>query len=288
MGRGLGIIIAAWAVLTASSAFAQPAVPPKSPFNDWAAIVVAGDWRAHNGQPTEAFDNARRDVAATLIGMGFKPENLTQLSTRPELYADTRPERVTGKNLLAGLKGAADRTRGGCLIYYTSHGNTDGVVLDVNGRMFMVSPAQMAMLLDEACPGKPAIVFISACYSGVFIPRLEGRQRMVMTAARNDRSSFGCGTGDRYPFFDDCFLDSVGKTRTFPALAPAIQACVATKEKALGLAPASEPQVSIGPDLRMTLAMTPFAKGATAIRAPDSAAPAQASVQPRLSGHGLQ
>jgi hypothetical protein len=91
---------------------------------------------------------------------------------------------------------------------------------------------------------------------------------MVMTAARKDRSSFGCSTDDKYPFFDDCFLQSVGKTRTFPALAPAIQACVAAKETALGLGPPSEPQVSIGADLRLSLSMMPFPKDARGVQAP--------------------
>lgn len=270
MGRGLGIIVAALALLIAAPAFAQsqPPQPPKSPFNDWAAIVVAGDWRAHDGSPTEAFDNARRDVAAALVGMGFKPENMLQFSTRPERYPDTRPERLAPKELMAGLKGAADRTTGGCLIYYTSHGNPDGVVMDVKGEIYMIAPRHMGLLLDQACPGKPAIVFISACFSGVFIPQLEGSDRMVMTAARKDRSSFGCSTDDKYPFFDDCFLQSVGKTRTFPGLPPAIQACVAAKEKALGLGPPSEPQASIGADLRMKLSMMPFPTTARAQAGP--------------------
>lgn len=266
MERGLGIIVAALALLIAAPALAQtqPAQPPKSPFNDWAAVVVAGDWRAHDGGPTEAFDNARRDVSAALVGMGFRPENMVQLSTRPERYPDTRPGRLGGKALIDGLKGASGRTGGGCLIYYTSHGNPDGVVMDVKGDIYMIAPKHMEMLLGETCPGKPAIVFISACFSGVFVPWLEGPDRMVMTAARNDRSSFGCSTDDKYPFFDDCFLQAVSKTRTFPGLPPVIQACVAAREGAMGLGPPSEPQASIGASLRLKLSLMPFPTGATA------------------------
>jgi hypothetical protein len=40
-------------------------------FANWAAVVVAGDWHAHSGGPTQAFDNARRDVSATLLDFGF-------------------------------------------------------------------------------------------------------------------------------------------------------------------------------------------------------------------------
>lgn len=270
MKRGLGVILGLVAALFATVAFAQaaPQKPPKSPFNDWSAIVVAGDWRAHDGNPTEAFDNARRDVAATLVSLGVKPENIAQFSTRPDRYTDTSPQRLTAQSMIDALKASTDRTKGGCIVYYTSHGNPQGVVLDVMRKMYMFSPGEMSVLLDEACPGRPAIVFISACFSGVFVPYLQGGQRMVVTAARPDRSSFGCSTDDKYPFFDDCFLQSVGKTRNFPALAPAIQACVAKKETDLGLEPPSEPQVSIGPELRMSLSMMPFPSGAKGAGAP--------------------
>src|SRR5215218_3326091 len=59
-----------------------------SPFADWAVVVVAGDWHAHNGGPSEAFDNARRDVSQALEHAGFQPANLRQFSVRPERYRD--------------------------------------------------------------------------------------------------------------------------------------------------------------------------------------------------------
>jgi hypothetical protein len=46
--------------------------------------------------------------------------------------------------------------------------------------------------------------------------------------------------------------------RNFPALPPAVQACVASRETELGLSPASEPQSTISPDLRMNLSLMPF------------------------------
>lgn len=270
MKRGLGIILGFVAAMFATAAFSQtaPQRAPKSPFNDWSAVVVSGDWRAHDGNPTEAFDNARRDVAATLIGLGVKPENITQLSTQPERYKDTTPLRLTAQTMIDSLKSSVARTKGGCIVYYTSHGNPQGVALDVMRKLYVFSPGDMGHMVDEACEGRPAIVFISACFSGVFVPYLQGPQRMVVTAARSDRSSFGCGTGDKYPFFDDCFLQSVEKTRNFPALAPAIQACVSRKETELGLRPPSEPQVFIGPELRMLLSMMPFPSGAKGVQQP--------------------
>lgn len=266
MHRGLLAIIGLLAFCIAGPAYAANA--PASPFNNWASIVVAGDWRAHDGGPTEAFDNARRDVAATLVGLGFRPEAMTQLSTRPERYADTRPTRLTAQTMLDTLKAATARAPAGCLVYYTSHGSPQGAVADDNGQMKLLAPSDMAALLDAACPNRPTIVIISACFSGVFIPWLEGPQRMVITAARKDRSSFGCSSEDKYPFFDACFLESVGTVRNFPALAPAIQACVARRETQMQLSPPSEPQVAIDGTLRLRLGMMPFPPGAQGVQSP--------------------
>jgi hypothetical protein len=266
--RGLLAIIGLLAFCLAGPVSAANA--PASPFNDWASIVVAGDWRAHDGGPTEAFDNARRDVAATLVALGFSPEAMTQFSSRPERYADTAPERLTAQSMVDALKAATATAPAGCLVYYTSHGTPQGAVLDVMGRPYMFSPSEMAALLDEACPDRPTIVIVSACFSGVFVPWLAGPQRMVMTAARPDRSSFGCSSEDRYPFFDACFLESVGAVRNFTALAPAIQGCVTRREAQMQLSPPSEPQVAIDGALRLRLGMMPFPAGARGVQTPPS------------------
>jgi len=264
MGRWLSIVVGLLAVLSAPAV--ALAETPKSAFNDWTAIVVAGDWRAHSGGPTEAFDNARRDVAATLGGLGFRPENIVQFSTRPDLYPDTSPRRTTGPAMREALTAGADRATGGCLVYYTSHGGPPGVVLDVEGEMTLFNPSMMANLVNTACPNRPTIVVISACFSGIFVPALQSDQRLILTAARPDRSSFGCSESDRYPFFDDCFLQSIGDSRSFAALGPAIRTCVSRKETELGLAPPSEPQTWTGPGLLPTLPLMAFPQGAKAIQ----------------------
>ncbi|MGH1557142.1 C13 family peptidase [Caulobacter segnis] len=59
------------------------------------------------------------------------------------------------------------------------------------------------------------MVVISACFSGVFIPPLQKSDRLVLTAARPDRASFGCGEDDKYPYFDDCFLSTLPDAHDF-------------------------------------------------------------------------
>jgi hypothetical protein len=96
-------------------------------------------------------------------------------------------------------------------------------------------------------------VVISACFSGVFVPALASANRMVLTAARPDRSSFGCGESDKYPYFDECFLSSIPQASTFPGLGLAVQRCVATRELKEGMKPPSEPQLFIGGALKPLL-----------------------------------
>jgi hypothetical protein len=253
-------VMAAMAGLLALALAPAANAASASPFDNWAAVVIAGDWHAHSGGPTEAFDNARRDVAARLTMMGFEPGNIRQFSTRPDRYPDTHPARTDLEPIFDTLTQLAQKAPAGCLIYYTSHGGPPGVVMDEDGKQMIVPPGVMAELVNQACPNRPTVVVISACFSGVFIPALEKNDRMILTAARPDRSSFGCSESDKYPFFDDCFLRSSSHAHDFAALGSAVQACVAQRESETGAAPASEPQVWIGPELKPILPLYAFPK----------------------------
>jgi hypothetical protein len=213
------------------------------------AVVVAGDHHGAGGGPTEAFDNARRDVAEQLIGMGFSPQNLRQFSTRPERYKAARPLKSDPLAIFEEMQRLAGGARGGCLIYFTSHGAPQGVLVGDG----VIRPDILDAMLDRTCGERPTVVVISACFSGVFVPALAQPNRMVLTAARPDRTSFGCGESNRYPYFDECFLDGAPKARTFPALAAGVRTCVAAREKAEKVSPPSEPQLYIGASLRPTL-----------------------------------
>jgi hypothetical protein len=79
----LGLLLAARRARRRPQTLARADTPS---FANWAAVVVAGDWHAHSGGPTEAFDNARRDVSATLVDFGFSREAVRQYSVRPKRY----------------------------------------------------------------------------------------------------------------------------------------------------------------------------------------------------------
>src|ERR1051326_1303322 len=71
-GRWLWLVVGAVvivALLILGSAYVRA-----GSYSDWAVAVVAGDWRDHEGRPSEIFDNARRDVSSALAGIGVRSE----------------------------------------------------------------------------------------------------------------------------------------------------------------------------------------------------------------------
>src|SRR6266567_4459824 len=61
----------------------------------------------------------------------------------------------------------------------------------------------LAMSLQVAAK----VVVISACYSGVFIPRLANPDLLVITAADADHPSFGCRDKVKWTYFGDAFFN---------------------------------------------------------------------------------
>jgi hypothetical protein len=249
MGRLLAVMI----VLLSSGLAARPALA--GDYSNWAAIVVAGDWRSPGGGQTEAFENTRRDVAKALVAAGFSPANVAQVSLRPPRPGDPPNIGVSPLAAAQTFQAVAAKARDGCLFYLSSHGSPEGAVF---GPDQLLTPFALGTLLDAACPGRPTVVVISACFSGVFATALAAPERMIMTASRADRSSFGCGDKDRYPYFDACILKALPESTDFPKLAVRARDCVARRETEEKLEPPSEPQTVIGAQARVLLPLQRF------------------------------
>lgn len=235
-------------VLLAAIAATAPAAAgskARAGFDGWSTVIVQADWRDSRGHRIAAFDNARRDLAAGFRAAGLPGELITEVNLDADLKDAPEPPEALRRVAEAGRRGSA-----GCLVYFTSHGGPDGMVF---GDGPMLAPDQMAHLIRNSCGERPTVVVISACFSGVFIDGLRARNRMILTAARRDRASFGCGADERYPWFDGCVLESLPEASDFLALAALTRGCVAKKETELGAAPASEPQLNVGADMQLRL-----------------------------------
>lgn len=239
MGRGILLL-----TLMAALAGADPAVA-QSRFDGWAGAVIAADWRDGGGRPIQAFDNARRDLTRGLLAAGLPRESLVDYSLRPDV-ADP----VTVAEALRGVAEVTGRASRGCLLYFTSHGTPQGMVF---GPDQTLAPADMANLVRQWCGARPTVVIVSACYSGVFVNALSAPNRMVLTAASRERTSFGCGAGETWPWFDGCVIESLPEAGDFLALAAGARACVARKEQEAGIALPSEPQLFVGAEMQLRL-----------------------------------
>ena len=87
---------------------------------------------------------------------------------------------------------------------------------------------------------------ISACYSGVFIPPMQSDESIILTAASERRTSFGCTPGNDWTFFGDAMINNAMR-KPQPLLAASKEAKKLTFdwENQLGVI-SSEPQVFIG------------------------------------------
>jgi hypothetical protein len=112
-----------------------------------------------------------------------------------------------------------DRNRDVLLLFLTSHGTRDHV-LYVNMDplpLDQIGPDDLADVLDAAHIRNKVIV-VSACYSGGFVDALKDDGSMVITAARADRSSFGCGTdSDITDFGRAFFVEGLNHNDSFTA-----------------------------------------------------------------------
>lgn len=243
MGRGLLFALVLCLALP-TGAQAQTVSQP-SRFQNWTSLIVSADWRDGRGQPIEAFDNARRDLAEAFAAAGFPRDTMLDYSLRPE------PGRMASASAVVdGLNDVAARGSAGCLLYFTSHGSPTAMVF---GDAAPMTPDMMANIVRRACAARPTVVIVSACYSGIFVEGLKAPNRMVLTAASRTRPSFGCGAGERYPWFDGCVLESLPTANDFLALAAAAKACVDRKEREYGVEAPSEPQLFVGSEMQLRL-----------------------------------
>jgi hypothetical protein len=123
-------------------------------------------------------------------------------------------------NLETALDAVADRMDVDTdilLLFMTSHGSPDHV-LSVSMDplpLDQIGPDDLNDALQEARI-RNKVLIISACYSGGFIKPLEDDATMIITAAREDRSSFGCGTdSDITDFGRAFFVEGLNHTDSF-------------------------------------------------------------------------
>jgi hypothetical protein len=202
----------------------------------WKATLMTGD------NSIDAFDNARKALKSEFIHMGLTPGNIKELSMNPA-------ERVHGslgssvRNFAGALQDLSIGDHDACLVHLTSHGSPQGFYLR---NAPALTPQALSKILDASCGDRPTVVLVSACYSGIFVGNAMLKpNRIILTAARQDRTSFGCSRENEYTYWDGCLIDSLPKADTWKSAYGAIQQCVQRKESNTRFQP-SFPQAYFG------------------------------------------
>jgi len=194
------------------------------------------------------------------------------------------------RETLNEIGAAIDTDNDVVMVYLASHGSRDFHLAASQPPLTLVelTPAGLRQMLDDAGI-KWRIVVVSACYSGGYIEPLKDDQTIVITAARPDRISFGCGNRSDATFFGEAFFQKgMATTDTITGAFDVAQKRVGERERAEGYTPPSEPQVWVGPQMAEKL-KTLRMKGQTGVTAsirPFDAAAAQPRQYAALHDNG--
>jgi len=202
----------------------------------WKAVEMSGD------NSIKVFDNARVKVGEILGGRGV--ETIGMLSATRTMQKDGVLA-SSAANLEKALNDLKLEDDDSCLIFMTSHGSKSGFYIAGQPTL---TPAILGGILKRTCGDRVTVMLVSSCYSGVQIDNATvGANRIIITAARRDRTSFGCGSEETYTYWDTCLVALLPEAKTWEGLHESIKDCVTAKEG--GFKP-SLPQISIGQDVK--------------------------------------
>lgn len=143
------------------------------------------------------------------------------------------------------------------LVFATSHGGEDHYLkVDLPPLpLDAIGPEQLADALEAAPRPRWRVVIVSACYSGGFVDALRDEDTLVITAARADRTSFGCGADADITYFGRAFLDeALNRTASLPEAFALAREAIAQRERDEGIDTPSEPQIASTPAIEAQLA----------------------------------
>ena len=124
-------------------------------------------------------------------------------------YNSKKGGNATIKALASSLQATAnhlDVEKDVLFLILTSHGSPDGLAIKAGRLTQTLTPSGLADMLAKTGV-RHKVVVISACYSGVFIPRLANPDVLVITAADADHPSFGCRDKAKWTYFGDAFFN---------------------------------------------------------------------------------
>ena len=181
---------------------------------DLYVIAFAGD----------AEENVFRNEAEyteKLFGQRFNADGRVLVLENNAATVSTRPL-ATLTNLTWALDDIAkkmDPAEDILLLYLTTHGSHDHeLVVDLDPLpLDQIDPEDLADALRTKPGIRWKVIVVNACYSGGFVDALRDDSTMVITSARGDRTSFGCGADSDITYFGKAFLaEALNRTTSIP------------------------------------------------------------------------
>lgn len=182
----------------------------------------------------------RLDAAGRVVVLANHPAEVPLRAPVPATLATIR-------TALAGLGAAMDPAEDILLLYITTHGSDEHWLLlrrdDLDdGRL---DAAALRDALDDAGI-RHRVLALSACYAGGLAPALQTPDTLILAAAREDRTSFGCGNDSVATFFGRAWLvDGLNGTVDFATAFRQARTAIRERERAEDFEP-SRPQMRVG------------------------------------------
>lgn len=166
----------------------------------------------------------------------------------------TYPHSVNGKGARAIEELAAQASDGEDLVIVmlTTHGGPDVLAYKEPGSAPRGITPQM--LRDRLAPlsDDQQLIILQACYSGSFIDDLAAPNRIILTAAAADRTSFGCEPNNDNTWYIEALNEAFARGGSLKDIAATAQALVRQREKQQGIPSDrySNPQIYVGSEMK--------------------------------------
>jgi hypothetical protein len=225
-------------LLAAAVAKLKPQIPGVI---DLYVVAFAGD------AEEDVFRN-EAEYAEKLFAQRFNAEGRVLVLENNAATVTTRPL-ATLTNLTWALDDIAkkmDPAEDVLLLYVTTHGSQEHELLvDLDPLpLDQIAPEDLADALKTHPGIRWKVLIVNACYSGGFLDALRDDSTLVITSARADRTSFGCGTDSDITYFGKAFLaEALNKTTSIPEAFQLAKKSVAEWEAA-DKEEHSEPQIA--------------------------------------------
>ncbi len=140
-------------------------------------------------------------------------------------------------------------------LFLTSHGSEDAELsVQLEDLSFRPLSADGLAAMFKASGIRWKVIVVSACYSGSFIDALKDDHTLIITAARADRTSFGCADDADFTYFGRAYFQrALAHTSSFTEAFAKAQALVAEWETR-DHETHSEPQIASSPLIEAKLA----------------------------------